>query len=221
MVLSARQPRTGAIASGMIDSCAYILQEATAYRGARNTLVTTPASEEQITPAVEETAAPPREGMFRELLYIHTLLRRDLQTVRRLAAAARDGLSPQTILAEIRNLQTNSPLWQLKFGCLYYCRFVHGHHTLEDAALFPMVRKHDPSLHRVVDKLEEDHLTVHHITERIAAVAEKVPSDATGISRFELVAALTDLEQHLLEHLAFEEASLGPLLSTWDHWPVE
>ena len=112
-------------------------------------------------------------------------------------------------------------MWQLKFGCLYYCRFVHGHHTLEDAALFPMVRKHDPSLNRVVDRLEEDHLTVHHITERIAAVAEKVPSDASGISRCELVAALTDLEQHLLEHLAFEEASLGPLLSTWDHWPVE
>jgi len=48
--------------------------------------------------------------MFRELLYIHSLLRRDLQTVRRLAAQARDGLSPETILAVIRSLETNSPL---------------------------------------------------------------------------------------------------------------
>ena len=33
------------------------------------------------------------EGMFRELLYIHALLRRDLRTVRRLAESVRDGLS--------------------------------------------------------------------------------------------------------------------------------
>lgn len=159
--------------------------------------------------------------MFRELLYVHSYLRRDLQTVRRLAAGARDGLSPDTILAEIRNLATNSPLWRLKFGCLHYCRFVHTHHTIEDAAVFPMVRKHDPSLARVVDLLEEDHLAVHHITERIAAVAERVAGDASGVSRFQLVEALTELETHLLAHLELEEAALGPLHSTWDHWPQE
>ena len=83
-----------------------------------------------------------------------------------------------------------------------------------------MVRKQDPSLNRVVDRLEEDHLKVHHITERIAAEADKVVTDASGVSRFELVAALTELEEHLMSHLAFEEESLGPLLSTWDRWPV-
>jgi len=172
-------------------------------------------------PTPEETYAPPKEGMFRELLAIHAYLRRDLQTVRRLASDARDGLSAKTILAEIRNLETSSPLWQLKFGCMHYCRFVHAHHTIEDAAVFPMVRKHDPSLNSVVDRLEEDHLTVHHITERIAAVADGVATDASGVSRFELVATLTELEEQLLAHLAFEEASLGPLLSTWDEWPME
>jgi hypothetical protein len=169
----------------------------------------------------DQTQSPPREGMFRELLYIHSHLRRDLQTVRRLAEQARDGLSPTTILQEIRNLETNSPLWRLKYGCWTYCRFVHTHHTIEDAAVFPMVRKHDPSLNTVVDRLEEDHLKVHHITERIAVVAAEVAADASGISRFQLVDALTDLEQLLLEHLDVEEHALGPLLSTWDQWPVE
>ena len=172
-------------------------------------------------PPIDKKHTPPREGMFRELLAIHAHLRRDLQTVRRLATEARDGLPQETILAEIRNLETNSPLWRLKYGCMYYCRFVHTHHTLEDAALFPMVRKHDPSLKSVVDRLEEDHLTVHHITERIAAVADRVASDASGVSRFQLVEALTELEAHLLAHLSFEEESLGPLLSSWDHWPME
>jgi hypothetical protein len=172
------------------------------------------------TSTTTETIAP-RTGMFRELLYIHTILRRDLQTVQRLADDARDGLAPESILAEIRGLESNSPLWRLKFGCMHYCRFVHTHHTIEDAAVFPMVRKHDPSLNSVVDRLEEDHLRVHHITERIVAVADRLASNPAGDDRGELVAALTELEEHLLEHLAFEEQSLGPLLSTWDRWPRE
>src|SRR6187551_2339589 len=157
------------------------------------------------TRTTDQTQSPPREGMFRELLYIHSHLRRNLQTVRRLAEQARDGLAPATILEEIRNLETNSPLWRLKYGCWTYCRFVHAHHTIEDAAVFPMVRKADPTLNPVVDRLEEDHLKVHHITERIAAVAERVPVDASGASRNELVAVLTELEEHLLAHLAREE----------------
>jgi hypothetical protein len=159
--------------------------------------------------------------MFRELLYIHSLLRRDLERVSRLAAAASDGLAAATILDEVRSLETSSPLWRLRNGCWRYCRFVHAHHTIEDAALFPMVRRREPGLSRVVDRLEEDHLVVHHITERIAAVAARAAESDTPDSRAELVEALRDLEHHLLSHLAFEEASLGPLLSKWDHWPVD
>jgi len=169
----------------------------------------------------DETLAAPREGMFRELLAIHALLRRDLRTVRRLADAARDGIGSEAILDEVRSLESTSPLWRLKYGCWHYCRFVHAHHTIEDAAVFPMVRKHDPSLGRVVDRLEEDHLTVHHITERIAAEVESVATDPSEESRTRLVQALRELEEHLLAHLAREEEALGPLLSTWDRWPTE
>lgn len=172
-----------------------------------------------ILKTTEETHSPPKEGMFRELLAIHAHLRRDLRTVRRLADEARDGLSPTTILEEIRNLETNSPLWRLRFGCMHYCRFVHAHHSIEDAYVFPTIRRQDPSLNGVVDRLEADHLKVHTITERIRAVADTVAGDASGISRFQLVEALTELEEHLLAHLAFEEQSLGPLLSSWETWP--
>lgn len=172
-------------------------------------------------PETESQISPPETGMYRELLYIHAHLRRDLQTVRRLAREVRDGLSPDTILAELRNLETDSPLWRLRYGCWRYCRFVHTHHTIEDAAVFPMVRRQQPALGGVLDKLQADHLAVHHLTERIAALAARVPEDASGISRFELADALGELETHLLDHLAFEERSLGPLLSTWNAWPVE
>jgi len=172
-------------------------------------------------PPTDPNAPADAEGMFRELLAVHAHLRRDLATVRRLATEARDGLAADAILAEIRSLETNSPLWRLKFGCLHYCRFVHAHHSIEDAALFPMVLRHDPTLNRVVDRLEEDHLAVHHVTERIAAVAANLDVDVSRVSRFQLVQALNDLEDLLLAHLAFEEESLGPLLSSWDRWPAE
>ena len=174
-----------------------------------------------ITRITEASTTAPRDGMFRELLYVHAHLRRDLQTVRRLADEVRDGLSPRDIAAQVRNLETGSPLWRLKYGCIYCCRFVHVHHTLEDAALFPLVRKHDPSLNSVVDRLEEDHLTVHHLTERIAALAEEIAADESGERRGQLVSALVELEDHLLSHLVLEEESLGPLLSSWDRWPLE
>ncbi len=175
----------------------------------------------QSTPATNQQGNPPRVGMFRELLAIHAHLRRDLATVRRLAEAVRAGITPAEIVDEIRDLETNSPLWRLKFGCMHYCRFVHLHHTLEDTALFPLVRKRDPSLHRVVDRLEADHRAVHAITERIAAEARMLDDDLSGSRRERLAGALLELEEHLLGHLAFEEASLGPLLSTWREWPVE
>jgi len=173
-----------------------------------------------VSTAFAETSTP-AEGMFRELLYIHTLLRRDLDRVTRLASEVRSGHPIQPVVDEVRNLETNSPLWRLREGCWRYCRFVHGHHTLEDAALFPMVRRKDPSLRRVIDQLEEDHLVVHHITERIAAEAANVASQDSFESRADLAAALDDLEKHLLDHLSFEEQSLGPLLSSWIQWPVD
>ncbi|MCC6944667.1 MAG: hemerythrin domain-containing protein [Thermomicrobiales bacterium] len=159
------------------------------------------------------------EGMLRELLYIHTLLRRDLARVNKLAEEVRSGHPVQHVVDTVRDLETNSPLWRLRDGCWRYCRFVHGHHTLEDAALFPMARRADPSLHPVIDKLEEDHLVVHHITERIAVLAANVAEQDSFEHRADLTEALNDLEHHLLTHLTFEEASLGPLLSSWDSWP--
>ena len=161
------------------------------------------------------------QGMFRELLAIHRLLRRDLAVVRRLARDAEAGEPAEAILSQVRTLQSTSLLWQLKFGCLHYCRFVHTHHTIEDAALFPAIRRQQPELAPMIDRLEEDHLTVHHITERIAAVADQLSGEEEAARRFELVGALGELEEHLLAHLALEEETIGPLLSTWDRWPVE
>jgi hypothetical protein len=61
-------------------------------------------------------------ALFHELLWVHSVVRRDLETVRRLAAEVVDGLPAKQLNAELDELQTNGPPWQLKVNCLRYCR---------------------------------------------------------------------------------------------------
>src|SRR6201989_2046484 len=108
--------------------------------------------------AVAEAQAPvpgdPRgEAMVAELKWVHYILRRDLRTVRQMAADAAAGRAAGGIRAGIRSLAASGPLWQLKAGCLHYCRLVHSHHHAESVVLFPALRRANPALNPVVDKL--------------------------------------------------------------------
>ncbi len=116
-------------------------------------------------------------------------------------------------------LQTRGPLWQLRINCLRYCRFVHGHHGHEDVLLFPAVRSYAPDLDDVVDKLESDHRRVSDLLDTVEDAARQLGTRDEEAARQRLGRALEDLSEHLLEHLAFEEAALGPVLAAWDRWP--
>jgi iron-sulfur cluster repair protein YtfE (RIC family) len=156
---------------------------------------------------------PKREiGLMAELLWVHGMIRRDLETVQRLAAEVAKGGSAEQAISQIESLQTSGPLWKLRVHCLYYCRFIHGHHNLEDVALFPSIRRVDPSLNGVLDRLEVDHLQVSDLLDRIESSARGLGSEDTPEARLRLVGELNRLAEHLLEHLAFEEESLGPVL---------
>src|SRR6266540_1612645 len=74
-----------------------------------------------------------------------------------LSARVPSGMSAEVVRAEIAALQAKSPLWQFRANCLYYCRFVHAHHGGEDHLHFPIVRRTNPELGGVVDRLEADH----------------------------------------------------------------
>jgi hemerythrin superfamily protein len=150
-------------------------------------------------------------ALFQELLWVHGMIRRDLETVRRLATEVLDGRDPAEIGAEIRSLQTNGPLWKLKVGCLHYCRFVHSHHRAEDRLLFPALREVDPALAPVVDRLEEDHRRVSDLLDAVERSAEELTGAAPA--RTELAGALDVLAEHLLAHLALEEESVEPAMA--------
>ena len=161
----------------------------------------------------------PGDHLVQELLWIHGIIRRDLAVVRALAQDVRDGVDAESIRDEITRLETRSPLWQLRMNCLYYCRLVHAHHTGEDRHIFPALRRSDPALEPVVDRLEADHRKVSEILDEVEAEARALARDDTEAARTRLAAALTLLSEHLLVHLDFEEKSISPTLRTWRTWP--
>jgi len=153
------------------------------------------------------------EAFYEELLWVHGMLRQELELVRSLAARVADGLPADELRVEVAALKANGPLWALKVNCLHYCRFVHGHHRLEDIALFPALRAADPDIAPVVDRLEADHRVV-------AAQLEEIEAAVAGDEQERVIAALDALADHLLEHLAFEEENIGPTLRRMDRHPL-
>jgi hypothetical protein len=151
-------------------------------------------------------------ALLEELLWVHSMIRRDLTTVRQLAADVATSMPPHEVAEEIKHLKRGGKLWQLKMGCLRYCRFVHSHHNLEDAAFFPSLRAANPALHAVVDKLEDDHRKVSDLLDAVeegADILTKIDSEAV---RRSIVDTLTVLSERLLEHLDYEELNVGPTL---------
>jgi Hemerythrin HHE cation binding domain len=164
------------------------------------------AGDEPRKPSAEQPPEP--NPLFEELLWVHAMIRRDLETVQRLAADVDDGLTAPEVAGRLEELKANGPLWRLKVNCLHYCRFVHSHHRLEDAALFPALRRIDPGLDSVVDKLEADHRAVAEGLGEVERGAEALTEDDGGAARPVLSAALERLASTLLDHLTLEEREL-------------
>lgn len=148
-------------------------------------------------------------SLFDELLWVHRMVRRDLDKVRGIAAAVNGDASSGEIRDGVEALKTNGPLWKLKVNCLHYCAFVHGHHNAEDAMLFPRLRASNPELDSVLDRLEADHRKVSDLLDEVEGAANDLRGEIAAAQRARLAGALEELARHLLEHLDFEEESLA------------
>jgi hypothetical protein len=162
---------------------------------------------------------PVGEALVEELAWVHDMIRRDLVTVRRMAGDVATGLAAADVRAELTALATNGPLWQLKINCLRYCQVVHLHHRLESLSLFPELRRTNPALNPVVDKLEADHATVSELLDEVEAAARALGGGEDTAIRQRLVDALERLAEDLLVHLRFEEEQISGTLRTWTRWP--
>ena len=166
-----------------------------------------------------ETKGPETDrgrAMFEELLWVHSIIRRDLQIVEQLAADVGEGLPGEAVQDALAELKTTGPLWQLKVNCLRYCRFVHAHHGAEDVLLFPALRAADPSIGPVVDRLEADHARVSDLLDVVEAAARELTETGGGDERRRVADGLRELHGHLLEHLDYEERNAGPTMRRLD-----
>ena len=71
--------------------------------------------------------------------------------------------------------------WTLGTFCETYCRVVTQHHTLEDRSVFPHLRRSEPALRGVLDRLHEEHEVIADLLERIdRALVASSPTSPTG-----------------------------------------
>ena len=96
---------------------------------------------------MKEASSPETDrgrALFEELLWVHSIIRRDLEIVEQLAADVGDGLPGEAVEDALGELKTNGPLWRLKVSCLRYCSHVHAHHGAEDVLLVPRAPRSQP-----------------------------------------------------------------------------
>jgi hypothetical protein len=170
--------------------------------------------------ARERNEAPFGVAVHRQLKLIHQMLRNDLTTCRELASEVAAGASPGEVADRIAEMRANSPIWTLQVNCLYHCRLVHMHHHGEDRDMFPALRRSNPDLGAVVDRLESDHRAISTLLDGVEARVKELDETSTPESREVLVRALRDLSTGLLEHLAFEEENIASTMRSWVTWPA-
>jgi hypothetical protein len=140
------------------------------------------------------------------LIEIHNHLRAELTQIRDLIGQVRDNASAARVRSAINQMTLRHNSWALGAYCASYCRIVTGHHTLEDRAVFPHLRAAEPGLAPVLDRLADEHKTIHKVLEDVdAALVDhlRAPDSFGGLQ--EAADLLTDV---LLSHLAYEEAQL-------------
>ncbi|HOB03850.1 MAG TPA: hemerythrin domain-containing protein [Propionibacteriaceae bacterium] len=159
------------------------------------------------------TYPPAKAGAPQHLIDIHDHLRSELEQVRDLARQVREGAKDVgAARSELHEMSIRQNSWTLGAYCQSYCRIVTGHHGLEDRSVFPHLRRADPTLAPVLDRLEAEHLVIHDLLNEIdRALVTLVTDGPEGLGQLDAVVDLfTDA---LLSHLSYEERQLVDALA--------
>jgi alkanesulfonate monooxygenase SsuD/methylene tetrahydromethanopterin reductase-like flavin-dependent oxidoreductase (luciferase family) len=157
-------------------------------------------------PDPDRTYTPHELAAGQHLVDVHDHLRSELAKVRDLVEQVVSGVADAgAARSHIQTMTLRQNNWTMGTYCESYCRVVTMHHTLEDQALFPRVRRGDPRLTPVVDRLQQEHHAIHEVLERVDRALVAFVADQDGDA---LRAAVDLLADTLLSHLAYEEREL-------------
>lgn len=131
---------------------------------------------------------------------VHSALKRDLSRARNVLSAEPAPRGRQRVaLGEHVS-------WMLDF--------LHGHHSGEDAGLWPLVRQRNPDAGELLDSMEADHARIAPAADAAAAATAEYTATTTDAPRVALVQALNDLLEVLVPHLDREVAEAMPVVAT-------
>lgn len=128
----------------------------------------------------------------------HHAFRRDLQRFERALSLPAAELRGDALEQE----------WQNFHGAL------HGHHSMEDANIFPSMKQQSPALAACIEGLARDHRQIDPLLEKGDTAFASLPATAA-----DALAVIRALQGLLHAHLATEEAELVPLLRGAKHFP--
>ena len=158
-------------------------------------------------PPSGQTYTPRAQAVGRHLVDVHDGLRRELAEIRGLIQEVRQGrASAAAARSAINQTTLRQNDWTLGAYCASYCRVVAEHHSGEDDAIFPHLRRADSGLVPVIDRLQEEHNVIHGVLDAldralVCFIAE--PNDFSGLQQ-----AIDSLTDALLSHLSYEEQQI-------------
>jgi alkanesulfonate monooxygenase SsuD/methylene tetrahydromethanopterin reductase-like flavin-dependent oxidoreductase (luciferase family) len=167
----------------------------------------------------EAPPAPPRQeysarglAVGRHLAEVHDHLRHELDQIHDLVEQVKRGsVTAGAARAALNQMTLRQNNWTLGAYCAAYCSMITAHHGLEDTAIFPHLRRADPGLVPVIDRLEQEHAVIHEVVEVVDRALVRLvasPDDFT-----ELQEAVGGLAGALRSHLAYEEQQITEPLS--------
>ncbi|MGC4110244.1 MAG: hemerythrin domain-containing protein [Nocardioides sp.] len=163
--------------------------------------------------AAETTYSPQQEVYHRHLVEIHDHLRSELDRLHGLVDEVRRGvLTAGAARSAVHEMSLRQNNWALGAYCQSYCGFVNGHHSLEDASVFPHLRRAEPDAGPVLDRLAAEHVVIHGLLDDVDRVLVALVREQGAAELDAVDEALRTLGDRLLSHLAYEERELrGPL----------
>ena len=143
----------------------------------------------------------------KHLIDVHDHLREELTQLRSLLAQVRDG---ERTAGEARSALNKMAMrqndWTLGAFCSRYCMAVTQHHNLEDVSVFPHLRRAEPALEEVIDRLGEEHLAIHDAIEGVDRALVAHINNPGDFAPLQL--SIDGLTDALLSHLSYEEREL-------------
>ncbi|WP_328346494.1 LLM class flavin-dependent oxidoreductase [Micromonospora sp. NBC_00421] len=162
--------------------------------------------------------SPQAQAAGGHLVDVHDHLRQELSQVRDLLDQVRQGvLSAGDARGVLNRMTMRQNNWTLGAYCAAYCTMVTQHHGLEDDAIFPHLRRADPGLTPVIDRLEQEHVVIHDVVEGVDRALVALIGDPGRLAGLQqAVDLLTDT---LLSHLSYEERNIVEPLARYGFYP--